>query len=202
MAKVVPPGAPAPQSVLGWDGTDFCVLRVDATGHLQVDALTTALPAGAATAAHQITQITALQLIDDLRNALQSVGTDRLQVRGEDQLFSLAGVLSSTRGVVISGANGYVDSTPIPANRYGVITNVMAQDATTATVFHLYRNRHDGADVDFAIQYQAFGIGQSSQWHGHVFLDAGDVVRVYFGNALAGDNCSVNITGYLMTVEV
>jgi len=53
---------------------------VDAAGNLQVDVIASGLPAGAATAANQLTEITALQLIDDLRNALQSVATDRLIV--------------------------------------------------------------------------------------------------------------------------
>lgn len=56
---------------------------VDADGHLQVDTLTSALPTGAATEAKQDTMITALQLIDDLRNALTSVGTDELDVNVE-----------------------------------------------------------------------------------------------------------------------
>jgi|GEM_PF-4731403 len=39
------------------------------------------LPPGAATAANQVTMITALQLIDDLRNALDSVATDELHTK-------------------------------------------------------------------------------------------------------------------------
>lgn len=53
---------------------------VDTDGHIQLDVLSNALPTGAATAANQTTEITALQLIDDLRAALGSVNTDDLQV--------------------------------------------------------------------------------------------------------------------------
>ena len=45
-----------------------------------VDVVSSALPTGAATSANQTTMITALQLIDDLRNALASVLTDVLAV--------------------------------------------------------------------------------------------------------------------------
>uniref|UniRef100_A0A6M3XX73 Tail protein n=1 Tax=viral metagenome TaxID=1070528 RepID=A0A6M3XX73_9ZZZZ len=55
-------------------------ILVDASGHLQVETLASALPTGAATAARQDTMIIALQLIDDLRNALGSVNTDDFQV--------------------------------------------------------------------------------------------------------------------------
>ena len=55
---------------------------VDSEGREKVvaDIDATVLPTGAATAANQATEITALQLIDDLRNALGSVDTDDLQV--------------------------------------------------------------------------------------------------------------------------
>lgn len=68
-------------------GTDYlligdagAIINLDALGHVQVDVLTSALPAGAATAANQTTMITSLQLIDDLRNALNSVAVDELRV--------------------------------------------------------------------------------------------------------------------------
>lgn len=80
-------------------GTDYLlvgdagsIINLDAAGDVQVDVLTSALPVGAATevtvaailaaqatAANQVTMITSLQLIDDLRNALDSVGTDELR---------------------------------------------------------------------------------------------------------------------------
>lgn len=78
--KVIPTNMPHPVSFVGWDGTDFRIVTIDPSGHLQIDLLSSALPTGAATAANQLTEITALQLIDDLRNALHSVNTDHLEV--------------------------------------------------------------------------------------------------------------------------
>lgn len=83
MAVVKPKEAPYPMAVLGFDGTDFYVLKTDDAGHPQIDVLSTIMDAAAATAANQATMITALQLIDDLRNALDSVGTDELDVNVE-----------------------------------------------------------------------------------------------------------------------
>ena len=80
MSRVLAEVAGKLLTLLGYDGTDFRNIHVDAAGDLQVDVATSGLPAGAATAAHQVTQTTALQLIDDLRTALDSVGTDELRV--------------------------------------------------------------------------------------------------------------------------
>jgi len=80
-----------------WSGTAWVKALGDAAGNLQVDIASSALPAGGATAAHQVTEITALQLIDDLRNALGSVNTDDLQVdvkdiaEGEIKLYAYDG---------------------------------------------------------------------------------------------------------------
>ena len=80
MPQVLPTHVPAPRCVIGWDGTAYRAFAVDASGHIQADVLSSTLPAGAATAANQLTMITALQLIDDLRGALTSVWTDQLTV--------------------------------------------------------------------------------------------------------------------------
>jgi hypothetical protein len=80
-------------SVITYDGTDFHLIRADAAGHLQVDTLSSALPTGAATSANQLTEITALQLIDDLRNALASVATDSLKT-DDDALQTLVSAIA------------------------------------------------------------------------------------------------------------
>lgn len=65
-------------TLLGWDGTAFRNLKTDSDGHLQIDALSTALPTDAATETSLAKVVTAIELIDDLRAALDSVGTDEL----------------------------------------------------------------------------------------------------------------------------
>lgn len=56
-------------------------LNVDGLENLFITAVALPLPAGAATAANQLVMIASLQLIDDLRNALVSVGLDALLVQ-------------------------------------------------------------------------------------------------------------------------
>jgi len=245
MPTVNPSSTPMPRGVLGWDGSNFYVLRVDATGHLQVDILSSALPAGAATLAEQQTQTTALQLIDDLRNALTSVGTDeldvnvessalptgaatlaeqqtqtatlelialirnalqsvdtdRLIVRGEDQLFSIANVVAESQQGTVSGANGYYDSDAVPAGRYWVITNIVARDRTNAITRIRLDFRHDGSNYTFHEETIALDAERWYSWHGTLYLDPGDQVRVTFTGSVGGDTCHIILTGYAMTLE-
>lgn len=51
------------QIVAGWDGTNVKTLKTDASGELQIDVLSSALPSGAATSAAQDTAQTALDAI-------------------------------------------------------------------------------------------------------------------------------------------
>lgn len=81
MPRIIGPVCGPVATLTGYDGADFRNLLVDALGRLQVDVIDSGLPAGAATAAHQVTMITALQLIDDLRAALNSVTGDSLLIR-------------------------------------------------------------------------------------------------------------------------
>jgi len=193
---------PSPRAALFWNGTAWQWALVDAAGNLQIDVLTSGLPAGAATLLEQQTQTTALQLIDNLVAALQSVATDRLKVRGEDQLHSFAGVLGQSRNAVISGAGGYVDSQPCAAGQIWVVTGIVATDRTSATTRHEYHLFHNAVLYPKAERVAAFAVLGPSFWDGWVWLDPSDVIRVYFTGALAGDSCDVHVTGYTMTLEV
>ena len=192
---------PSPRAALFWNGTQWQWARVAATGHLRIDVMGSALPAGAATAANQALILAQVQAIEDLTHALQSVATDRLKVRGEDQLFSYKeALLDSTFGAV-SGAGGYWQSTVVPAGEIWKVTNIRAVDDTSPTTSHLYSVRRAAADHWFEMITQAFAALGESWYHGHVWLDAGDAVRVYFVGGLVGDTCRLNLTGFRMTVE-
>ena len=77
-----------------------------------VDVASSALPSGASTSANQSTEITALQLIDDLRNALATVATDKLRAEIVDALVAGSARIGSV------GAEGYIGGAwqkgPIP----------------------------------------------------------------------------------------
>ena len=102
MPDILPSDAPYPRAILGWDGTAWRVMAVDPSGHVQVDVLSAALPAGAATAANQATMITALQLIDDLRNALDSVGADELDVNVEASVLPAGAATAANQATQIT----------------------------------------------------------------------------------------------------
>ena len=192
---------PSPRAAVFWNGTAWQWALVDAAGHLQLDVVTSGLPAGAATAAAQALALAQLQLIEDMRDALQSVATDRLIVRGEDQLFSYKGTLHEFRAAAISGADGYVDSQPAPAGEIWVVTNIVARDRTTATTEHEHQLFHDGGEVRFGHVLAAMAADIFSYWSGWIWLDPSDTIRVYFLGGLAGDTCHVHLTGYIMTLE-
>ena len=245
MPIVNPTGAPMPRAMLGYDGTDFYVVRTDAAGNLQVDVLASALPAGAATSANQATMITALQLIDDLRNALDSVNVDelrvnvwnwgnlpllgnrpagwdqiqiygytgaapvaveadaggRLSVRGEDQHFSMLGVLADTNTRAISGANGYTWSSAVPAGEYWHVTHVAAVDVTSATTEHRYNAVHDAVLYEFWRETAAFAANIPSFISCDVWLDPVDQMQVQYMGGLVADQCTIRLLGYRMSLE-
>ena len=201
MPEIVPGGAPGPVSVLGWDGSHFYVLRVDATGHLQIDVVTSTLPAGAATAANQATMITALQLIDDLRAALQSVAGDRLQVRGEDQLFTLKDDYDATVFDLNAGAG--VNALSLPSSGAGiwrVITGAIAFNRTTACTRIAIQSRTPVASSTLAVALPTV-IYEPCVFNGPHVLPPTEEFHAEFAGCAAGDDIFLHAWGYDMTVE-
>jgi len=171
------------------------------TDDLQVDVKSSALPAGASTAAHQVTQNTALATIAKLEEALKSVGTDALQVRGSDQLVSIKGVLATERDLVVSGANGYTVSDAVPAGEFWKITRAYAIDLTSATTGHSYAVRHDNADKYYRPEPGPFDIASPSGHFCETWLDPGDQIKVVFSGSLVGDTCRIGLLGHRLTAE-
>jgi len=202
MPEISPNHAPAPGAVLFWDGVRYNVGASDGLGNVQVGVMASVLPVGAATAAAQALALAQLQFIEDLRHALQSIATDRLIVRGEDQLFSLELVIATHTSGVITGAGGWIDSPAVPAGSYWVITSVCGRDTTTAPTEIVLSNVHNAVGVRLKHEIKAFAISESSCWSGHTYMDGGDVIRAQFVGGLALDNVRVEISGYQMTGEV
>jgi len=202
MPEILPAHAPYPKAVIGWDGTVYRVFSVDAAGQLQVDVIASGLPAGAATAANQALILAQVQAIEDLTHAQQSIATDRLIVRGEDQLFSFQNVAAGGVTAVVGGVPLYITGPVVPAGEVWVLTNVKAVDRTSATTGYDLGLLHNAVNRWFAGETRAIAAGQRSYWHGHVYLDPGDAIRFYPAGAIAGDQCNVTVTGYIMTLEV
>jgi len=202
MPEIIPNHVPSPRTLLAWDGTAYRPITIDAAGHVQIDVLTSGLPAGAATAANQALILAQVQAIEDLTHALQSINTDRLQVRGEDQLFSFKGVLASNRVMALTANDGNAESNPVPAGEIWCVTDVAAVDNTTANTQRDYNLLHDGIGYLFAETRAALAAGQYSYQRTWKWLDPGDEIYVGFIGGLIGDSCQVALTGYIMTLEV
>lgn len=80
MNRVIPLYAIGDPAVIVIDGIEYRPAVTDEYGHLGIHVLSATLPALAATSTHQVTMITALELIDDLQGALDAVKGDRLNV--------------------------------------------------------------------------------------------------------------------------
>ncbi|TEU08463.1 MAG: hypothetical protein E3J25_11965 [Anaerolineales bacterium] len=159
------------------------------------------LPDGAATSAAQATQLTALQKLDDLQDALQSKALDRLLVRGSNQLFSFAGVLAKDADGLISGANGFFDSPAVPAGQIWIVTTIAAVNVTSPVTAIILNNQHDARSIRLQKEIKAFAIDDYSSWTGFTSLDQSDVIRAEFIGGQAGDTCAIFITGHIMTLE-
>lgn len=149
-----------------------------------------------------LTECTAyLEALAHLQETLESVHTDRLLVRGMNQLFSFKGSLKQIETDTISGAGGYLDSDTPPAGEIWRIFNIGAVDITTATTDH--RLRVFVAPTSHALLDDDTGWGANARSYHQldVWLHPGEVIRVYFVGGLAGDTCQVNLLGYIMTLE-
>ena len=209
-------------TVFGWDGTHFYPLDVDADGHLQVDALTAPLPAGAATAAHQVTMITALQLIDDLRAALATVATDSLRATvissalptGAATQATLAALLALFRGAqrgygsglakeytqLCAGAgDNSVLSGLVPAGEVWHITRLNSKDDITACTMLRYAHNTGGVPIYLNNITPAIA-GVLDVLDCELWLDAGDRLRARYGGTTAGDTLTLRIFGEVLGV--
>ncbi len=125
----------------------------------------------------------------------------RIRVRGEDQLFSLRGVVAKIVSTAVSGADGYIESPAVPANRFWVITTIVAHSRDRAVTRIHFNSHHDGVGYYLASWFEAIGVEDERYWSGHTVLDAGDTIRAYFTGVLAADRARLWITGYEMTLE-
>ena len=196
-------------TVIGWDGTHFYPLAVDADGQLQIDVLTAPLPAGAATAAHQVTMITALQLIDDLRAALATVATDSLRATvlssalptGAATQATLAALLALFTGTQLgykahlvdwtsftctAGGTNIVNSTSVPANEVYHVT-LMAYRVTSATMTRVRLDHGTGSNHIYFLDDDAPADGVLVSRDHEFWIDAGSRIRLYVNDTAIGD---------------
>jgi len=159
------------------------------------------LPDGAATAAAQATQLAALQKLDDLQDALQSKALDRLLIRGMDQLISISEPLHSKRIATVTGADGWMDSNPVPAGQIWKVSNIMSLDVDNATTLHSYNLRRAGSTYWVAEDRRAIPADERGFFKGEIWLAPTDTIRLYFTGSDNGDDALVSLFGHRMTLE-
>jgi len=143
MTRIIPYFAETATATIVIDGVTYRVPLIDDAGHLQVDVVTSTLPALAATSGKQDTMITALQLIDDLRGALDAVKADRLNVNAfatgasEVKAASLRSVDPSTTRATIA--------TPTSGKKIRLVSCQVWNGTTVASVIEVYFGT--GADI-------------------------------------------------------
>jgi len=176
-------------------------LQSNDTDQLVANVAQSALPTGAATAAIQTTQLTALQNLAALQDALQSKALDRLLVRGEDQLLSFKDVLALEVNAPLEGTHGYIDSPPIPEGQIWHITNIAARDATGLTTQHAPILIQGTDTIELGAEARDFETWSASRWTGNVFGVYPGHVRVRIDGGQDQDNCYLWICGRRITLE-
>lgn len=163
---------------------------------LPAGAATSALQAGVSTAANQTTEITALQLIDDLRAALAAVATDQLRTdvisyHPHDTLdnhpldyyarYAEAGSDLNVGDSIVSKNLGVV-----PAGEVWQIRNAWGIQASRVV------NREITAVLSGVQHFVIYEVGVApsipTSFNGNLVLAAGDFINVTFFGCVAGDD--------------
>lgn len=145
--------------------------------------------------------IAALQLIDDLRNALHSVNTDELVVRGEDQIHSYQDTLEIYVTGDLTEADGYLETAAVPAGDVWVITNIILEDEDGGISSVRWCRFSGGVRYCFGCVTRAIPAVERVCYHGFQWAKEGDTIRGQFIGAGLGDTCHMWITGHVMTKE-
>jgi len=171
------------------------------TDELVVNVDESVLPPLAATTTNQATAITALQKLDDLQDALESKGLDRLLVRGMDQLHSYENRMAHVTSTTISGANGYIDSGTPGAGYVWHVTSIIVWDQTSPTTQREAQWSVAGQWPTILFHTGALAAAQKHLERLDLWLQNPDFLRVYFTGAQINDNCRIHLTGETFTIE-
>lgn len=218
--RLIPSVGGKPVLPYHYDGADWRPIKIDADGHVQVDVLASALPAGGATSAKQDTMITALQLIDDLRDALATVAADELRTAVISSALPTGAATSNAQAELLAWIKGeklaYIDryfqlafnanaaagtnllvSTTVPAGEVWRVTLVSMYNWNTACT-RLSLWLHDPTlSIQFAIDMAPVAI-RPLVYSGELVLKAGDYIRAVFTGCVLNDNIYLGLNGYKM----
>lgn len=144
---------------------------------------------GFATSANQATMITALQLIDDLRNALGSVATDKVLVASKsgDKLFGFESIVEAqlANTALAAGTNALAGAS-VGAGKIWKITQCgIMYSGTVPASMVVYVN---GLAVYlFLLDQKSPVSNQWYMWNGEVYLQVGDFMEAVVYGATLND---------------
>ena len=198
------------------------MLKADLTETQPVSVAALPLPAGAATSANQTTMITALQLIDDLRNALTSVHTDELAVSVYSSALPAGGATAARQDLLrakfqdqaftykeqvyekvthnMVGAGSYtMTGAAVPADEIWVVSGVAAYDWNSALAA-IYLGFDKAATQYWVAGCGAIAAKAAYNTYTPMYLVEGDKVAAFFSAATGGDPLAMMYNGYAMSL--
>ncbi len=178
MPQILPSSAPSPRAVLGYDGTAYRVLTVDAAGNVQVDVLASGLPAGAATAANQATILTRLGEIRDLEDSGRMYRVTHRMV-GAGNYSMLGHVVDPGTVFVMTLMGAYNEDSTIAKLYEGVFTGAL------------------NCWFNYDVTLVAFEV---LSWAGRAYLQAGYSPKCYFQTVANGNDLVMVYSGYTLAV--
>lgn len=151
-------------------------LKADLTETQPVSAAALPLPAGASTQAQQVTQTIALQLIDNLVGALDSVGTDELDVNVEASVLPTGAATSAWQDTLNDGLVTVIDNLPtggkqLKINRTANIANTTWTDLVTKTV--------PAGKIHYWTGIAAGLLASNDNWEIKLTVAAGDIFQSF-----------------------
>jgi len=184
----------------GYNGVTFTPLRVDNSGHLQIDVLTSALPAGAATWAYQVQTMGFIGTPATPEAGTVNKRLETLNEHIKDQLISFKGVYAErvsdlNAGVGINSLTGSV----VPVGEVWVVAGCVAFNNISACTTISVNYVHDGNTIDLNIAANPPAV-TPAQYQGQIYLDAGDYLKAWFVGCTAGDDLYFSVFGHKMSV--
>lgn len=125
----------------------------------------------------------------------------RVQVRGEDQVFSFKGVLADHTSTASLGADGRTASTAVPVGTIWKVTNIAVTNWNRAITRLEFILVHDAVWYRFAEYNIARAAQEFAFWNGEIYADPDDRIYAQVFGSLVDDALVMDITGYTMTLE-
>lgn len=189
-----------PVMIFWHNGTAWIVPLVDAAGHPQVDIISSALPSDAATETTLDAIKTAVELIDDLRGALDSVGTDEIRVEGKDgdKLFGFESVVEeAVENTALAAGTNNVDGAAVGSGKVWKITHVWLYYVGTAPTTMNVRVM-GLAGGTYLITPPTPAAATSYFWNGEIYMQVDDYLRIEITGATLNDDVYMRYCGVQM----